>query len=203
MKKFTLIFLFGVFQISFQVRADSPITSTPFADAYKDIPMVVKAAERHEINDDIAAFLLGSAKTDIKAAVCNALGWALEGKKNAEIFRGYLAKKYKSSTETLDLTRLKADELMCLGYLMVLGDYFNPTPAIPVLELAAKKNPKSYTVNILLALTRSQKDFDSDWCKVWINVKEVSVNNKLKKDMRAEAMKIIMEYMQLYESSCK
>ncbi|MEN9216745.1 MAG: hypothetical protein Q6K90_05430, partial [Gloeomargarita sp. HHBFW_bins_162] len=39
------------------VRADSPITSTPIADVYLDIPLVKKAREAGTLTPEMAQFL--------------------------------------------------------------------------------------------------------------------------------------------------
>jgi hypothetical protein len=76
-----LAFGFG----AFAARADSPVTSTPIADAYSDVPMV-GAARTGAMTPAIADFLYSSAPIDQKAAVVNALGWSTDGKSNARLY---------------------------------------------------------------------------------------------------------------------
>lgn len=206
MKLLSPILFFILLLTSTIGRADSPITSTPISDAYKDIPMVPKATASGVLNDEIAAFLLNEDKPiDQKVAVINALSFDFNGKQNAAAFREHLAKKYKTSVKYLKVDIISADEQLCLGYLTIMDDYFFPDEAITILEKAVDKNPMSYTFNIILALAKAQKVMNSisAWCKVWKLAEAVEINKDLKRDMREDAVKIIMDYMILYKGSCK
>ena len=201
----TFLFIFTVLNLSVS-RADSPITSTPISEAYKDIPMVPKAVKAGVLTDEIAAFLLNEdLPIDQKIAVINALSFDFNGKQNAVLFREHLAKKYKTSVKYLKVDIISGDEQLCLGYLTIMDDYFFPDEAITILEKAVDKNPMSYTYNIIFALARAQKVMNSisAWCKVWKYAEEVENNKDLKRDMREGAVKIIMDYMILYKGSCK
>ncbi|MFH0895168.1 MAG: hypothetical protein V2A54_12100 [Bacteroidota bacterium] len=186
--------------------ADSPITSTPISEAYKDIPMVNTAAASGILNDEIAAFLLNEDNPlDQKAAVINALSWSFDGKRNAILFKEHLCKKYKTTIKYLKIDIISGDEQLCLGYLTIMDDYFFPDDAITILEKAVDKNPMSFTCNIIFAMAKAQKVMNSisAWCKVWKLAEAVETNKDLKRDMREDAIKIIMDYMILYKGSCK
>jgi hypothetical protein len=75
------------------VWADSPITSTPFSEAYQDYN-IVKAAKRSGVlTVEMAEYLSSpSNPVDIKAALINSLSWKFEGKKNALLYRYYLGR---------------------------------------------------------------------------------------------------------------
>ena len=75
--------------------ADSPITSTPFSDAYMDINMVARAKDSGVL-DTVTAYFLSSYEKplDQKMAVVNALSWDINGKHNAVLFKEFLAKKF-------------------------------------------------------------------------------------------------------------
>ena len=93
-KFFTILYVLLVF--SQGVFADSPATSTPFSEAYLDIPLVKMAQEQGVLNQEMCRFLTDlNISIDQKAALVNALGWKFEGEKNAEIFTQYLMKKYR------------------------------------------------------------------------------------------------------------
>lgn len=205
MKKFIFISILLVFSAVSITKADSPITSTPFYKAYMDEAIVAHAAEVGTIDAEIAEYLLKRRKPlDVKAAVINALSWDFDGKDNAGIFKTHIAEKYgKATFSELQLDELTGYELMCLGYLTVMDNYFEPKAAILYLEKAATKEPQSYTVHILLAITKAQEAMDYDWCKVWQVTEEVVNNDSLKMDMRPEANEIILDYMRLYQSSCE
>ena len=209
----TLALLFLFPKINY---ADSPITSTPFSEAYLDVKIVQKARAEGVMSLEIAEYLSSpSNPVDIKGAVINALSWKFEGKSNAELYSYYLALLYRQSLKELDIDILNADEIFCLGYLTVMDDYFHPEKALPLLEKAAARKKNSFTVSIVLALTKAQKVMDSDWlgrigvkceslwCEVWKLTEEVLRNEELKQDLRPEAKEIIVDYMVLYKYKCK
>lgn len=200
-KFFTILYVLLVF--SQGVFADSPATSTPFSEAYLDIPLVKMAQEQGVLNEEMSRFLTDlNISIDQKAALINALGWKFDGKKNAEIFTQYLMKKYRFQTKDLPIYALNGSELMCLGYLKLLDDYFHPLEAMKILEGALKIKPNSFTVNIVTAIARGQVAFDTDWCQIWRFAETVLNNKSLNEDFRPEATSIIMDYLILYRDSC-
>ena len=185
-------------------HADSPITATKFYEAYLDVKMVERAHLEGVMGLEIAEFLTSPEKPiDVKAAVINALSWRFDGKNNAELYAYYLALLYHVSVAELDTEFLSVDEIFCMGYLTAMDDYFHPEKALPILEEAHKVIKESFTVSIILALTRGQKAMDYDWCEVWRRTEEVLKSKELRQDLRPEAIKMIMDYMILYKEYCK
>jgi len=196
-----IVTLSALFVLLTSSYADSPITSTPFSDAYTDVEIVKKAKTDGIVGFEIARYLCSSKiPIDIKAAIINALSWDTKGKKNAELFSYYLGLKYKKSVLNLAMEQLTADEIFCLGYLSVMDDYFHPENAIPVLKMAHEQKSESFTVAIILALTQAQNFMKKDLKKVWQVVDAVIEDEKLKLDLRPEAKKIILDYMVLYKN---
>jgi hypothetical protein len=184
--------------------ADSPITSTQFYKAYLDVKMVQRAHLENVIGLETAEFLTSPENpVDQKAAVINALSWKFEGKNNTEFYLYYLALLYHVPLIELDSDFLSPDEIFCLGYLMVMDNYFQPENAIPFLEEAQKAQKDSFTVSIILALAKAQTMLNSDWCEVWKLVEKVLEDKTLKQDLRPEAVKIITDYMSLYKEYCR
>ncbi len=184
--------------------ADSPITATKFYDAYMDVKMVQRAHVEGVMGLEIAEFLTSPENPiDVKAAVINALSWRFEGKSNTELYACYLALMYHVSLIELDTAFLSADETFCLGYLTIMDNYFHPELALPLLEEAKESLKDSFTVSMILALTRAQAMFDSDWCEVWRLVERVLKDGSLKQDMRPDAVKMIVKYMILYKEYCE
>lgn len=170
--------------------ADSPLTSTDFWQVYTDVPQVVSAHELGELNESLCAYLLSSATIDRKAAVINALGWNIDGKQNAVIFREALVKKYASP----DLeSKWSAEEAFCLGYLMAMDDYQHSEPALPYLRKAHQAKPRSYTVAIVEALVQAQNTTDFE--EGWRIVARLQQDKRLNKDLRGGARAAILEYM--------
>jgi len=185
------------------VLADSPLTSIYFSANYPEYPIIEKTGYDRTFNDEVAAFLLDKTKPiDAKAALINALGWNYDQTKNAELFRERLAKKYAATTSTLKLSSLNADELMCLGYLMAMDNYFAVDDAINILEMAKSKKPTSFTISIILAMTRAQKAMETDFCKVWTLTTDVLNDKSLKRDMKRNSIQNTIDHMILYKSYC-
>jgi len=200
-----VVFLLNVlFMFSAITHADSPVTATRFYEAYLDVKMVERAHVEGVMGLEIAEFLTSPENPiDVKAAVINALSWRFDGKNNAELYACYLALLYHVSLIELDTAFLSADEIFCMGYLMVMDDYFHPEKALPLLEEAHKTMGNSFTVSIILAIAKAQRAFDSDWCEVWKLTEAVLQNKELNQDLRPEATKRIVDYMILYKEYCE
>ncbi|MCX7921521.1 MAG: DUF5050 domain-containing protein [Clostridia bacterium] len=192
-----LVLLACFFALSIAAYADSPITSTPFSEAYMDVDIVKEAKESKIMTPKIAQYLASQTNPiDVKAAVINALGWDTDGKNNAAYFSEYL---YKKSVKDLDLDTLEGDILFCLGYLTVMDDYFSPEKALPILEKAQVKLKDNFTVSIITSLVKAQTYMHTgEWYSVWKVTEEVLNNKALKSDLRPEALTIIIDYMGLY-----
>jgi hypothetical protein len=183
--------------------SDSPITNTAFYKAYLDFKIVEKAEKKGYLDQELASYLLSPKPSlDLKAAIINALSFEILGKDNAERFISFLNKKYNSDDFVEYKDQLNADELFCLGYFMVMDDYFNPDSAIPYLEKAKKLKPNDYSINMILAITTAQSIFNIDKCKAWELVNEVVKNDQLEIKMLPEAEEIILTYFRKFESEC-
>ncbi|WP_051542077.1 cell wall-binding repeat-containing protein [Clostridium lundense] len=190
-----VVILFSMDPIT--VFADSPITSTDFYRAYIDVNIVKKAKEKGIIDQEIADYLHSSTNPiDVKAAVINALGWTCDGKSNAKSYVNFI---YSSDIDKLDIDPLSGDEIFCISYLMALDDYFNVNEAVSLMEKAYKKNNTSFTIAIIRSIIKGQAVMSNNWGMIWTNTSSVLKDKTLVKEMRQEAIDIIVEYMQLYE----
>lgn len=195
------LLIFGLIFITTTVHADSPLTSTPFSNAYSDIQMVSAAKTAGQMNPQIAAYLHGSSVSiDKKAAVINALGWDHVGTSNSISYCNFV---YGKTVGEDEINSLSASELFVIGYLNAMDAYMNPDGALPFLKQARFLLSNSYTVNIIYGLVKSQKAFEGDFCKAWKHVNKVFMNSSLDMDMREDARKIIYDYMVLYKGKCK
>lgn len=184
------------------VHADSPVTSTEVARAYAG-EAIVKKALADGFSDEIMRYLYDEKNPlDIKMAVINTAGWAVEGKQNAAIYGAFLMKKGKYRDTDDLLARGKGHELLAMGYLTAMDDYFDVTPAIPYVDKALERMPESYTCNIIRAIVVAQSFFEADWCAVYSVTNEVRMNESLTMDMRQESVDAIFEYMDLYAEYC-
>jgi len=177
--------------------ADSPLTSTYFCTAYSGSPEVTQAMNSNGVLTPELMNVLNSKKHSIavKVAIINAIGWNFDGQNNYTLYKDFLGKKMGKG-------QLKADNLLCLAYLKAMDNYFDCTEALKLADQALALNPQSYTFNIIHALIKAQVMFDSSWCDLWKSTNAVRTNTSLNKDMNAEAIRIIFEYMDLYKEEC-
>lgn len=183
--------------------ADSPLTSTHFADAYSDHPMVQMANE--QMQGDISTTLLNfladkHQPVDVRLAVINKIGWNFDGTSMGTQLGEYLMGRYKAKNEKKLAKKLDAGTLAVYAYAKAMSDYFNVKDACELGHLAVKKNKKnkSFSVAMAAALIDAQVYLDSDWSMVYKVVADVLHDGSLHLDMRQEAIDNIMEYINLY-----
>ena len=196
------VFISLIFSLS--VAADSPLTSTDFAAAYSDEPIVAAASKTNGLlTDKLLEYLTRSENPiDIKMAVINQLGWNIENKNNAAIYLQYILGKNKYSDEQKFLKKGNADDLLVLAYLKALDNYFNVDEAVKYAEIALKKTPKSRTFNLIAGLIKAQQAMEKNWCEVYQITDRIRKNGDLKNDMKTEAVLIIYKYMDIYQDDC-
>lgn len=202
--KYILVSL-AIAAFNFCSFADSPITSTNFASAYSESPIVSAATTASGVlTDELMAYLIDEKNPiDVKMAVINQLGWDFDGKSNAATFQAYLFKKKKFKNEAAFKKKGTAHQLICMAYLKAMDNYFDVTDAIVYADLAVKKNSKSYTIELITGIIKAQQAMDSNWCAVYELTNVVRFNESLKVDMKTEAIDLIFEYMDLYSDSCE
>lgn len=202
--KLLVLFLGTFFLFSGKALADSPVTSTYFADEYYDEPIVLEAGKSNGIiTPSMMDYMINPKNPiDVKLAIINELSWDINGKNNSEIFIDYLIAKKGYKNEKRIMKKANADILICLAYLQVMDDYFRPEIAFETAKAAQKKNKKSYSINLIKSLIEAQILFDSDWCDVYRVTNLVRINKKLKMDMRPAAVIKAHEYCDLYKDYC-
>lgn len=214
--------------LSGKVFADSPITSTPFYLAFNEIPEINKARENGKLDYELASFLTNEKiPIDQKLALVNALGWRIDGKNNKGLFEIFLKNKY--SISFIDYNTINSDELLILGYLAILDNYFELTEPIKILNIALQKNPQSYSYNIIYGLALSQLSLDfgirgvkeeekfllsedylrhyvdknsPSWCNIYLINATIENDKSLKQDFRESAKKFIFDYINIYREKC-
>lgn len=192
--------------LSATALADSPITSTHFAEAYQDEPIVVVTVQYADgvLNSRLNEYLASEYNpVDVKMAVINALGWQIEGRDNAKIFLDYLIKNRRYSSASKFYKKGRADELLSYAYLKAMDNYFEVDEALRFAERAVRKDRSgSRTVRLIAGLIRAQKAMDASFCSVYQITDGIRKNEKLMNDMRTKAVNIIYEYMDIYGDSC-
>ena len=182
--------------------ADSPLTSTHFADAYSDHEMVQMASElmQNDIPTTLLNFLADKHQpVDVRLAVINKIGWNFDGTSVGEQLGQYLMGRYKAQNEKKLVKKLDAGTLAVYAYAKAMSNYFDVKAASELGHIALKKNKnKSFSVAMIAALIDAQIYLDSDWSMVYRVVADVLHDGSLHLDMRQEAIDNIMDYINLY-----
>ena len=182
--------------------ADSPLTSTHFADPYSDHPMVQMADQM--MQNDIPTTLLNfladkNSPVDVRLAVINKIGWNFDGTTVGAQLGEYLMGRYGAKSEKKLVKKLDAGTLAVYAYAKAMSNYFDVTAASELGHQAVKKNKnKSFSVTLISALIDAQIYLDSDWGMIYKVVSDVLHDGSLNLDMRQEAIDNIMDYINLY-----
>ncbi len=183
--------------------ADSPLTSTHFAEAYSDHPMVQMADEmmQHDMPTTLLNFLANKNEpVDVRLAVINKIGWNFDGTTVGAQLGEYLMGRYKAKNEKKLVKKLDAGTLAVYAYAKAMSNYFDVKAASELGHQAVKKNKnKSFSVAMASALIDAQVYLDSDWGMVHKVVADVLHDGSLHLDMRQEAIDNIMEYINQYQ----
>jgi hypothetical protein len=181
--------------------ADSPLTSTYFADVYKNEVVVQKALNAQGVlTVEIMDYLANPENpVAVKIAALNAISWQAEVD-NYTLFLSYLKKQYGLQSEISLLNALDGGTLASLAYVKGLSNYFDVDDAIFIAQIACGKSEKSFTVNMVFALLCAQKllDVQEMWGSIYEVCNWVVNNQELTQDMHPKAIEQIMEYINIY-----
>ena len=203
--KNTFLGILAMLFFSYQASADSPLTSTEFYKAYEKLSIIQLASKSNGLlTKELIKYLADKDNpTDVKIAIINRLGWDTKGKTNASILIKYLKSKYGFKTTAELKTGLSASDLICIGYLKSMDNYFDTKEALTYASAAQVKEPKSYTINIIQRLIKAQEYLYKSYCQVFKIVNEVRTTESITMDFNKEASDIIFEYINRYEKYCK
>lgn len=186
--------------------ADSPLTSTDFAESYKDHPMVQLAQQLSKDSDtgipvSMLNFLADKkSPVDVRLAVINAIGWNFNGKTSGQQLYDYLSSRYKTKTVDKLAKKLDAGTLAVYAYALAMSNYFEVAEAQDLAHKAIKKDKsKSFSVAFIASLIDAQVYLDSEWGQVYKVVNDVLHDGSLHLDMRQEAIDSVMEYIGEYK----
>jgi CARDB len=209
--------------------ADSPLTSTFFAPAYKELPEIQRVLQLHDtqpellvLDSDVLSFLDAVTNSwDQKVAMVNALGWGSPANTNA--YCDHLANKYMIARASVDsllngnmeslnesgnviinftARGIAHSDLLILAYLQAMGDYFQPLISINIIEYVYASYPSSQAVALVGSLIAAQFLMDLDWCAVY-HCTDILYNESYDRDfIKPEALAIVESYMQLYSGEC-
>lgn len=197
--------------------ADSPLTSTDFATVYQDVAEVAYVS-RHQLDNRIFKDLSDpDVPHDVRAAIVNQIGWSNEPQQNATRYLDYIARSHKTQPSELKLSVLTSQEALALGYMLAMDNRFSLTSpiggrgevqqanALTILNTAVAKAPDDFSVVLIQSLIQSQQVFDTgpgNWCGVYETMQSVVDGFPGKRNMRPEAVAIIMDYIGLYQDYC-
>lgn len=186
--------------------ADSPLTSTNFAQNYKDHSMVQMALNLDKDSEaDVPVSMLDfladkKSPIDVRLAVINAIGWNFNGRTTGQQLYDYLSTRYKAKTASKLAKKLDAGTLAVYAYALAMSNYFEVAEAQDLAHKAVKKNKsKSLSVAFIAALIDAQVYLDSDWGMVYKVVNDVLHDGSLYLDMRQEAIDSVMDYIGEYK----
>ena len=204
MKKSILLTVFSFLTATLITTASNPLANLQFYSTFNYLEEVAWVENNGVLDGRIAPFLMEeSTPIDQKAAVINAFTINNKIKNNAMTFKQFMARKYGQDFRTLNLSDLSAQELFCLGYLTLMDEGGNTDKALPILEMAVKKDPASKTIATIHALALGQKALnDGDNCSAWKVFESVQNNAELNDDLNGEIMNFITAGFEVYQSAC-
>jgi len=186
--------------------ADSPLTSTNFAEKYNDHPMVKMALNMDKDSEaDVPVSMLDfladkKSPIDVRLAVINAIGWNFYGRTSGQQLYDYLSTRYKAKTADKLAKKLDAGTLAVYAYALAMSNYFEVQEAQDLAHKAVKKNKaKSFSVAFIASLIDAQVHLDGDWGMVYKVVNDVLHDGSLHLDMRQDAIDSVMEYIGDYK----
>lgn len=197
--------------------ADSPLTSTPFYNAYMDVAEVKSANESGFSKNHMKFLSDETVSMDKKLAVINALSWGDSA--HVYAFQDYLLAKYKGldkevfndlryttyeSLPPVDAApHMNMDELVSWAYLDIMADYFHPARGWNAVIIALQQDEENAAYGLVLDLIRCQHTMDSFvWCDVYLEHETFKLRGDTKDAINEDAMAIIDEYIGLYKQDC-
>ncbi|WP_199247538.1 hypothetical protein [[Phormidium] sp. ETS-05] len=214
MKRYLIAIVCCLALTTTKVRADSPLTSTDFNRAYQDVALVKKAGTSGMDESIMAALSNPNVPHDVRAAIVNALGWNIDGQQNGRMYAEYVARSHNVTTSELTIDMLTPQEAFALGYLLAMDDYFTMKPLggtgeveqarpLELLDAAVGKNHRDFSIYLIRSLVRTQNEMHRlTWCGVYTDISSAISGFPFERNMRDEAVGVIMEYMNIYQEYC-
>lgn len=212
MKKLVLVLLMmmSAFQLSF---ADSPLTSTDFYKAYLDVPIVAAAAKNPgKLSNEAKAYLFDEDNPlDVKLALINVVGWRMEGLSTYTDYLRYCFNHFPKAKFGIDekkfLTKkdlfyyVSSEQMAVLVYMYAMSNYFDSKGMFSLMQQAMLKpirDRQSFMMAMGLVYAQTCLDNPQRWGKIYTSMTH-HINSPQIKDMRPEAIEIVMEYINLYK----
>lgn len=201
MKK--LLIFVSVLLLCVKSYADSPITSTEFALAYRDVPIVnmMLNLKGEVVSDELIEYLADEKNPiDVKVAAINAVSF------NRDVYAPLMQRlkiKYGTTSELTVLSEIDFSTHVALAYARARHYYMDLREAYVLLASAFLKNSNSFTANMVYALVATTDVMEKDFCQVYQICASIVADTTLVQDMRPQAVPMIMEYINEYAKYCK
>lgn len=164
--------------------------------------MVKEASESKRLNEKLARYLLNSRHAlDHRLAVVSALGWDINGQRNAKIFSDMALNESRTWFYSRNWKQLPPDQLIILAYLGALDDYFDTKDELKQARMAQEKDPNNASIAVIGALIEGQGILElkdtQEWKRVW-TIAKPALEKRDPPRLRPKALLIIRKYMLLY-----
>lgn len=191
--------------------ADSPLTSTEFYKAYLDVPVVKAASENPQrLSDEAKAYLFNDKNPlDVKMALINAVGWDIDGLPTYSdyieyYFANFPREQYEIPSDqllTIDniYSTASCEQMAVLVYLHAMADYNDAQSNYAFMEYAMQTpiGKQSFMLPMGLIVAQTALELD-DWGNIYPAM-NYYINSPEVKDMRPEAIKLVLDYINLYK----
>ena len=185
--------------------ADSPLTSTDFVSAYRDVPKVERVATRGLDPASMDWLMAEGTPHDQAVAAINSLGFGKDGKGRNSI--RLLARLHATDRARFDAFRKGRGSghlLLVIGYAWAMDEYLETERAESLLRQAQRRLPRSFTVAFVLAIAEAQRKMAGPWCEVYRAPKRVIDRWAARPiDLRRRAIEDAMRYIDQYAEDCR
>jgi hypothetical protein len=184
--------------------ADSPLTSTYLWKSY-DHPMINRFHNlKGEINKEHCNFLMDKrVPLEIRIAAVNALGWNINGQKNAEFLMNYLVSNKRYNDKNNFVKNGNSEELIIYAYMLAMDNYFDVSESLKICNQPIIAQNQSKCIQIISALIKSHSVLNKNYCDVYQILYQTNKRQNLKDDMKSQAIDEIFKYINIYEKYCE
>lgn len=214
MKRFTFILITFVLVFLEAIADNFPLSAINFHEAYLDVPLVKNASENPgTLSEDAMAYLFDENNPlDVKLAIINAIGYDPDKRLSIIVdYQNYCAsnldKKKFNHPENQIVTRqdllsyANPDQMAIFVYLTALADHFSIMPAYELAESAMQNPVSKQSFMLPMAFVWAQLKLDmGQWNEIYPTMEYLFLGAE-QKDMRPEAVKIIMDYINKYKEN--
>ena len=207
------------------LHADSPLTSSYFAPAYREVPEIAAMMAIEGQTEDAllldaltSVFILDAERPiDVRLAMINAVGFGQNT--NVELIVQYVALKYGSDaadwkrevaagtwvtlSKKCELAGVTGEDMLVIAYVSAMAEYMNPRCALPFAAKAGLALREHEAHAWITQLIMAQMIMEINPCEVFVMFAELPKKVMSEGRLREEAKRRIMDYIGLYEDACR